>query len=58
MRHLFLDARCEKVYFDGVVRDSRKAVSVSVGPDGWRSVIGMSAHLSEARSTGKPSSST
>lgn len=48
MVYLFLDARYEKVRIDGVVRDAAVLSAIGVGPDGRRSLLGVSVELSEA----------
>lgn len=46
-RYLSLDARYEKVRQDGRVRDAAILIAASVGPDGKRSILGVSVSLSE-----------
>ena len=48
VQHLILDARYEKVRHDGVVIDVAVLCAVGIGPDGRRSVLGVSVALSEA----------
>ena len=47
-RYLILDARYEKVRHGGSVRDCAVLMAVGVGVDGKRSILGVSAALSEA----------
>jgi len=47
-RYLILDARYEKVRHGGSVRDCAVLMAVGVGTDGKRSILGVSAALSEA----------
>ena len=47
--YLMLDARYEKVRFDGYVRDMSVLVAVGINSQGRREVIGVSCSLSEAR---------
>jgi transposase-like protein len=46
--YLILDARYEKARIDGVVRDVAVLIAIGVQADGKRSVLGVSAALSEA----------
>lgn len=46
--YVILDARYEKVRVDGVVRDAAVLSAVGVGTDGQRTVLGVSAALTEA----------
>lgn len=48
MPYLILDARYEKARIDGVVRDVAVLIAIGVQADGKRSVLGVSAALSEA----------
>ncbi len=45
--YLFLDARYEKVRQDGQIRDAAVLIASGVGPDGHRSILGVSVSLSE-----------
>jgi transposase-like protein len=45
--YLFLDARYEKVREDGQIRDAAVLIASGVGPDGRRSLLGVSVALSE-----------
>ena len=47
--YLMLDARYEKVRYDGYVRDMSVLVAVGVNSEGRREIIGLSCSLSEAR---------
>jgi len=46
--YLLLDARYEKVRQDGQIRDVAVLIASGVGPDGRRSLLGVSVSLSEA----------
>ncbi len=46
--HLILDARYEKVRQGGQLLDCAVLIAIGIGPDGKRSVLGVSAALSEA----------
>ncbi len=46
--YLILDARYEKVRIGGIVRDAAVLIAIGIGADGKRSVLGVSASLSEA----------
>jgi putative transposase len=45
--YLFLDARYEKVRQDGQIRDAAILIAAGIGPDGHRSLLGVSVSLSE-----------
>lgn len=46
--YLILDARYERVRFDGIVRDATVLSAIGVGADSRRSLLGVSVALSEA----------
>ncbi|RUM41091.1 MAG: IS256 family transposase [Desulfocapsa sp.] len=46
--YLLIDARYEKLRVDGVVRDVAVFSAIGIGPDGHRSLLGVSVDLSEA----------
>ena len=46
-KYLFLDARYEKIRYEGRVIDCAILVAIGVGEDGKRDILGMSAKLSE-----------
>lgn len=48
VKYLILDARYEKVRDGGIVRDAAILSAIGVGPDGRRSLLGVSAAISEA----------
>jgi len=48
MPYLILDARYEKARIDGIVRDVAVLIAIGVQADGKRTVLGVSAALSEA----------
>ena len=48
IKYLIIDARYEKARHGGVVRDVAVLSAIGVGPDGRRSVLGVSVALSEA----------
>lgn len=48
VEYLVLDARYEKVRWDGAVRDAAVLVAIGILPSGHRSVLGVSVSLSEA----------
>ncbi len=45
--YLFLDARYEKVRQDGQIREAALLIAGGIGPDGHRSLLGVSVSLSE-----------
>ena len=47
MVYLVLDARYEKVREDGQIRDAAVLIASGIGPDGHRSILGVSLSLSE-----------
>jgi len=47
-KYLILDARYEKVRINGIVRSCAVLIALGVDPEGKRSVLGVSAKLSEA----------
>lgn len=48
VKYLILDARYEKVRDGGIVRDAAILSAIGVGPDGRRSLLGVSTAVSEA----------
>lgn len=46
-RHLFLDARYEKIRHDGYVVDCAILIAIGIGEDGKKDILGISAKLSE-----------
>lgn len=46
-KYLFLDARYEKIRYEGRVIDCAILVAIGIGEDGKRDILGMSAKLSE-----------
>ena len=46
-RYLFLDARYEKIRYEGCVVDSAILIAIGIGEDGKKDILGISAKLSE-----------